>query len=205
MPLLVWVITGLVFLFKPGYGQAYQPLHIKQYPLPPLPALSLPESWQNLRVVRSVVGLHFLASDGQAPVHYFLPMPMQGAVDTRQPLQVAELSAGVPLPIQVERLVSDAIESNPSRFGQVVAYEHPVAETSTGVKITVDWLNLSLRQQGQDTRFINALYKAHYMQWWGVSWLNQAFAVLVLGLLVTLSVIGVMLMMKAKRKNSSKK
>ena len=33
VPLVIWAMTGAVFLIKPGYEQAYEKLVVKTYPL----------------------------------------------------------------------------------------------------------------------------------------------------------------------------
>ena len=62
--------------------------------------------------------------------------------------------------------------------------------TSTGVRITLDWNTLGLRQSGNDTRWIDQLYQLHYLQWTGVRWLDRILGVAGLFLLAVMTVTG---------------
>ena len=108
----------------------------------------------------------------------------------------------LPIEAEVRRLLSSVTAHNPERYGQIISLSHVrdrwVATTSTEVEITLNWADLSLRQQGRDSRLINTLYKIHYLQPFGVKWLNQAFASLILVLLTLSVLLGVRLLFKKR-------
>ena len=75
----------------------------------------------------------------------------------------------VPHPPQshVERLLSDAITTNPERYGAIKQFQDGAFHTTTGVQLSLDWPTLSITQVGKDTRLIRTLYRIHYLEWFG--------------------------------------
>lgn len=177
-PLLLWGITGLVFLVKPGYDGAYEQLAPRFYPLDLPAAIKGPDTWSQVRLLRTVLGDHLLVQEEGAWRHLD---PVTQSVRA-PPSEDAFLS-----------LVSDAIRHNPGRYGRVTSIEGATALTDTGVEITLDWDTLSLRQKGNDTRTIQALYRIHYLQWTPSSELNVVLGALGIALLLTLSLVGLRL------------
>jgi hypothetical protein len=49
LPLTGWAVTGAVFFLKPGYGNAYDLLQVKTYPLEPKFELQGDSSWLEVR------------------------------------------------------------------------------------------------------------------------------------------------------------
>ncbi len=199
-PLIAWALTGLVFLIQPGYGGAYEMLSPRSYsftdkaftdkayteaalpevaltavPLANAQTLSAAQEWSELRYLRTILGEHLLARGDQGWQHLDprtleeFPMPQEQAVRS---------------------LVADAIAHNPQRYGEVEAFEDGEVRTSTGVTITLDWNTLSLRQTGNDTRWIDQLYQIHYLQWTGVRMLDSVLGVAGLLLLVLMTMTG---------------
>lgn len=179
-PLLVWIITGAIFHLKPGYADAYDLPAIAALPLEsPPPAPPLPPGTRELRVVRTVLGLHFLAKTEEG----FQQLdPVTGAP---RPL---------PEPAALVSLLNQALEANPARYGEVRAEqlssegETVSATTSTGVALRLRWGSLSLSQRGPDTERIDWYYRLHYLQWTGVETIDHVLAVV--GLLLLLSLAG---------------
>jgi hypothetical protein len=62
LPLLGWALTGLVFFIKPGYSDAYQPLVIKTYPIDTSWTIDTAQQWQDLRLVKTILGTHLLVT-----------------------------------------------------------------------------------------------------------------------------------------------
>lgn len=60
LPLLGWLLTGLVFFIKPGYGDAYASLALRTYPVGDSVVNPSPD-WLEYRVLRTVLGEHVLA------------------------------------------------------------------------------------------------------------------------------------------------
>ncbi|MDY6983572.1 MAG: hypothetical protein SV422_10830, partial [Pseudomonadota bacterium] len=60
LPFIAWSATGLFFLVRPAYDQAYEQLAVKQYPLEqPLTVVPQPD-WREVRWLRSILGTHLL-------------------------------------------------------------------------------------------------------------------------------------------------
>jgi len=99
----------------------------------------------------------------------------------------------------LRRLVADAMQQDPARYGSIASVDDGVVHTDTGVRITLDWSTLSLRQHGQDTAWIDRLYRIHYLQWTGQSTLDLLLGVLGLSLLALLSLLGARLAFRGVR------
>jgi hypothetical protein len=185
LPLLGWGLTGLVFFIKPGYSDAYQPLGIKTYPIDTSWTIDTARHWQDLRLVKTILGTHLLVTaDGNTK--HLDPYTLQAKV--------------LPPSDQLTALIQDAIAVNQGRYGSVTAIKDSIATTSTAVKITLDWKTLKLTQRGQDTELINLIYKIHYLQWTPYSALNQVLGFGGLFLLMALTVLGAMLVVKKSDK-----
>src|SRR5690606_19535117 len=92
-PLMTWAITGLVFFIQPGYGKAYAPLSVREYPLMDTLEIAPQPDWLEYRVLRSLLGLHVLVRTETGRLHLH--------ADTLQPFTLDEA--------QRRALVSDAI------------------------------------------------------------------------------------------------
>lgn len=184
IPLLLWALTGLVFLTKPGYEGAYERLTPRTYPMPAGVALSPSPGWREVRLLRSVLGYHLLVRDGERWRHL--------DAETLQ-------DRPAPSDNEFKTLVEDAITASPARYGNVVAVKDSVATTDTGAVITLDWSRLELTQQGSDTRLINTLYRIHYLQWLGEPAADKVLGIAGLSLLIALLATGIAMQL-AKRK-----
>jgi hypothetical protein len=182
IPLLGWSLTGIVFLVQPGYEGAYERIALKTYPLEREFHVKRAGNWHESRMVRSVLGYHLLVNDGDTWWHL-----------DPSTLEVKSLPASA----EVERLVVDALAFNTSRYGNVVSVSADKIYTDTGVEITLDWPTLTLHQVGSDTRLINTLYKAHYLQWLGVPLANTILGALGIVLLFFLVVLGILSFIKS--------
>jgi len=183
VPLLLWGLTGVVFLFKPGYEGAYQKLMPKQYELGDSMRLETSLQWQEVRVLRTVLGYHLLVHQAGQWLQ----------LDTRT-LQERAL----PSESELEELVADAISSDVRRYGAIESIQNGMVITNTGVEITLDWSTMTFRQKGFDTRVIGALYKVHYLQWLGAPTANKVFAAIAIALLLSLSILGLRVYLKGR-------
>lgn len=176
VPLLGWILTGLIFFIKPGYKEAYQQLSVKTYPLEAQLTVLPKHKWQEIRFIKTVLGEHLLVKTN-------------GKVEHLEPssLKVKEL----PTSQRIRQLIEDAISNNKERYGEVVSISGNQAQTSTGVEINIDWVNLRLSQKGKDTELINLMYKIHYLQWTPFNNINRLLGFLGLLLLAVLSFLGV--------------
>lgn len=179
-PLLLWSITGFVFLTKPGYEGAYEQLQPKLYPINK--ALKIDVSgWTEAKVYRTILGEHLLVKDQGEWKHLSLTDLQEQAFPSEQNFKL---------------LVSDAISENRSRYGEILHLDGQTIYTDTGVRISLDWNTLSLRQKGQDTDLINTLYNIHYLQWLDSPTFNKVLGFLGLFLLIALSGFGFIMIIK---------
>ncbi len=177
VPLFLWALTGVVFLVKPGYEAAYEKLPVRLYAMDSPMTITPDARWQEISIKRSILGYHLIV---QEDGHW-------------QQLDLETLGE-MPLPSkkQLLALVNDAISVNPERYGSIVSVEGNQVFTDTGVEISVDWPRLALQQTGTDTRIIRTLYKIHYLQWLGDSWLNKVLGVLGLVALFVVTLFGLL-------------
>ncbi len=185
IPLLGWALTGIVFLTKPGYQGAYEQLAIKTYPLEQTFSLQPLVNWHEARLVRTVLGYHLLLAGNGRRAH----LDPQ-SLETRR----------LPSDADIKRLVYDAIGTDSQRYGAIVAVNGGRVMTSTGVEITLDWPTLSLAQAGRDTRFLNGLYKIHYLQWLGRPIPDALLGVSGIVLLLSLTGLGLAVLVSSRRK-----
>lgn len=184
LPIIGWIFTGMIFLFKPGYGEAYQQISPKFYTIDQYD-FTIPEnSWSEVRVVKTILGDHLLVKAEHQWQHLnlasFKPAPLPSTKD------------------QI-RFLTDAISSHSERYGTVEGKEGDVYVTSTGVELSLNWDTLSIYQSGNDTKLINLFYKIHYLQWLGNKKANITLAVVALSLLLLLILYGVVLYFRRRR------
>ena len=175
LPLIGWCITGAIFLYQPGYGEAYAPLQPRYYPLTNLPIVSVHSEWLEVRQVKTILGRHVLARTEQGWHQY------QGdAITIRKRPSSAE----------IDRLLEDAISVDRDRYGVTVAKHADDYVTETGVRLKLDWNTMSIEQYGKDRALIDALYDIHYLRWTGIQAVDNVIAVLGLLCLVLTTVLG---------------
>ena len=182
--MLGWTITGLVFFIKPGYQGAYQQLAVKGYPLTQPVNITPKADWQELKVVRSILGEHLLVKTSDKTLHLD-PITLQ---EKAKPSEQA-----------MKSLLQDAFTQDSERYGNIVSVDESSVQTSTNVKVTLDWNTLRLSQTGQDTKLINQLYKIHYLQWTNHKAVDQVLGIFGLILLIALTVLGVRIYIKQRR------
>lgn len=185
VPLLAWASTGVIFLTKPGYEGAYERLPIKTYDIDAEPDIRIRKGWEEIKLMRSIIGLHLLVKTKGIFQQYNL--------ETLKPL-------AKPDEHQIERLVSDAIKINPERYGVVDRIEGLKAYTNTGIEIQLDWDEMKLRQRGSDRAIIETLYKIHYLQWTKWEGVNLALGILGLICLSGVTILGFSSYLSTRRK-----
>lgn len=179
LPFIGWIGTGLVFLFKPGYEQAYEYLHVKTYRVDREQLLQLPPGWDEVRHLRTVLGDHLLLRQGSAWSH----------------LRAESLEEWPrPSPADITRLLNDAAGQKPDRYGEVAGSQDGVFTTTTGVELTLDWQTLAITQRGRDTRLLGTLYRVHYLEWFGQPAADRVLGVVALAALALLVVLGLRLL-----------
>lgn len=183
LPMLGWLLTAMVFFIKPGYAGAYALLTPRAHALESAAHVESEPQWLEYRVLRTVLGEHVLARTEAGWRH----VSLNGQPDSQ------------PGEDSLRRLVTDAMQQDRARYGSIARVEDGVVHTDTGVRITLDWSTLSLRQQGQDTAWIDRLYRIHYLQWTGQSTFDLLLGVLGLSLLALLSLLGARLAFRGVR------
>jgi hypothetical protein len=183
VPLLLWSITGFIFLTKPGYEGAYEQLQPKLYPINQAFSIGV-SGWTEAKVYRTILGEHLLVKDQGKWKNLSLTDMQEQAFPSEQDIKL---------------LVNDAISENRNRYGEILHIDGQNIYTDTGVKISLDWATLSLRQKGQDTDLINTLYNIHYLQWLDSPELDQVLGFLGLFLLITLSGVGFIMLIKPQK------
>jgi hypothetical protein len=178
LPFIGWAVTGAIFFLKPGYAGAYDLLQVKTYPLETDTQIKANSSWLEVRLIKTVLGEHLLVRTAEGLQHLdprtLEPKP-QPAED------------------EIRRLISEAFQLNPSRYGQITSVSENTATTDTGVRVTLNWERLTLAQRGTDTDRIDLFYKIHYLQWTGIQSVDKALGGVGIALVVILSLLGLRL------------
>ena len=174
LPFIAWSLTGVFFLVRPAYEQAYSVLSPKTYSADQINISAQPE-WQEVRLLKTVLGLHLLVKQ-------------EGGWQQLDPDSL-EVRA-TPVEADLVSFVEDAISQDTLRYGELLPGESDPFRTSTGVTIAVDWDSLSLYQQGLDTRWIDRIYRIHYLQWTGIAFLDTILGVAGLLLLLLMTATG---------------
>ena len=88
---------------------------------------------------------------------------------------------------------------SPESNGQIKSIDELKIITNTGITISLNWSQMSLRQTGNDTQFINNMYKIHYLQWTGIKAIDKILGIVGLGLVIILAFLGLSMIMKRNR------
>ena len=175
IPFVGWAITGLVFFIKPGYTGAYEVLTPKFYPINNQLLISENPNWLEVRYLRTILGDHLLVrtDSGWMNLNPNDKQPRLAATDD-----------------ETRRLVQDAFSMNPKRYGQIVSVNGNTVTTDTGVVVTIDWNRMSLQQTGKDTKWIDSVYRIHYLQWTGVRSIDRVVGLTGITLVLILTGLG---------------
>lgn len=175
IPFVGWAITGLVFFIKPGYTGAYEVLTPRFYPINKPLLLTQDPNWLEVRYLRTILGDHLLVrtESGWTNLNPNDKQPRSAATDD-----------------ETRRLVQDAFSMNPKRYGQIVSVNGNTVTTDTGVVVTIDWNRMSLQQTGKDTKWIDSLYRIHYLQWTGVRSIDRVVGLTGITLVLILTALG---------------
>jgi hypothetical protein len=181
LPFLGWALTGFVFFLKPGYAGAYEILKVKTYQLESSPMVTPDPNWQEFRYLKTILGNHLLVRTDSG---------------WEQLDPATKLPKAKPSEADFRTLLKDAFSRNPSRYGEVTSVSGLTARTNRGIEVTLDWSTLSLQQTGNDTAWIDRLYKIHYLQWTGFKTLDKAVGLAGLILVISLTALGALLAIK---------
>lgn len=180
LPFIAWSLTGIFFLVRPAYEQAYSVLSPKTYSADEINISAEPQ-WQEMRLLKTILGQHLLVKQE----------------DRWQQLDPDSLEVrAAPTEADLANFVEDAISQDTLRYGELLPGESYPFHTSTGVTITVNWDSLSLSQQGADTRWIDRVYSIHYLQWTGIALVDTVLGVAGLFLLLLMTITGSMMLLR---------
>lgn len=193
LPFMGWIATGVVFLIKPGYADAYEKIEVRTYPLNLTAAIPQErllhqtpqetDQWHEVRLLKTVLGEHLLVRDDNGWRHL--------SANNLQPLPRPDNT-------RLQPLISEAIAVRPERYGEIVSSDEEHFYTSTDVVLTLDWDTLSLRQVGADTRLIKTLYRIHYLEWFANPTANLMLGIGGLLALLVLVIYGMALYLKGR-------
>lgn len=184
IPFVGWALTGLVFLIKPGYKDAYEIVQVKNYPLDKELTVKPLSEWLEMRYLKTVIGEHLLVKTANGWLH----------LDPKT-LQTRSIASAE----EIKRLAEDAFSKNPQRYGKIVAIENRRIVTDSGVTVTIDWETLTFSQTGQDTKIIDTLYRIHYLQWTGFKLFDKLLSVTAISLLLLLNILGIYLLLEKRK------
>lgn len=180
LPFILWSLTGLFFLVRPAYEDAYKTLLVKSYPQTETVRLPVSESWLEYRFLESILGGHLLVRSNLGWQHL-------------EPLTGSEMP--VPGRDQLTKLVDDALGSDRERYGEIIGGDGLTFITDNGVEISLDWLSFTLRQSGRDTYWINQVYDIHYLRFTGIRWFDDVVGVSGLLLLMLMTFTGLRMLL----------
>lgn len=178
LPFITWSLTGVFFLVRPGYAEAYESVPVRQYVLPSAWPVRIEPGWRELRYFRSVLGDHLIVRTAAGWRH------LHAGTGAPWPL---------PKPDALARLLQDAFQFNPDRYGRVAEVEGARASTDTGVEIQVNWDTLTISQYGRDSRWIDRIYSIHYLEWSGIRFIDRVLGLTGLILLLYMSYTGALM------------
>lgn len=185
LPLVGWIVTGFIFLIKPGYSGAYEMVSPNLYPIEDVFTIDPKEDWVETRLLKTVLGHHLLVNNGRQWLH----LDPQSMTEKARPSDA-----------DVVRLLEDALKFNKERYGVIQSSRDSEFITTTGIELSLDWNALRISQYGRDTKLIDTLYKIHYLQWLGNRQANNVLGVIGLLALTLLVIYGVVLYLRSRRK-----
>lgn len=203
LPMIGWIVTGLIFFIKPGYQEAYDQVKIKTYPLERRFDIPYSADWTEVKLIRTVIGYHLLVKspDGNSHLDPFTLAPK--AFKNNEELVDLLNDAFTKNSERYGITDSFSVDSSPELQDKTTTTEPIKVITTTGVEVALNWTGLSLRQTGADTKLINTLYKIHYLQWTPSKTFNQYFGSFGLLLLLLLTFFGTKIYFQNRNRNSA--
>jgi len=161
-------------------------LNPKQYPISSQVVIPTNQDWQEIRVVKTILGEHLLVKQ-------------KGNWQQLDPDTLAPVA--FPDEEDLKKLVTDAISLNTERYGNIKAVNGKHLSTDTGANIELNWETLSFTQEGKDTRIINRIYSIHYLEWTGIAAIDKFLGVFGLILMIVITYTGFRLATGLDKKN----
>ena len=202
LPLLLWTATGLLFLYKPGWGPAYEPLSVaRSEGQLSLESLVAPGALATLRGAgRGAVRRVELWPTVSGPVYRIERGAGVLLVDAATGAVLSPLGESLG-----RRWVEDAVSrsAHPASYGEVreVTLEGGQLHVDyvSGARVSLNRQDGKLRRGGPDRRRIDWLYRVHYLQWTGVEGLDRALALGAIAATWVTTLLGVLLWRRPRR------
>jgi uncharacterized iron-regulated membrane protein len=203
IPLLVWIVTGILFQVKYRYSEAYEPIGLKT-----------PSVWSEAHVSPSEL-VNSGKMDAGAKLELFThpsKVPAYAGVHSGMPVAV-NAGTGEYIPEATEEEMKhwadDAVElsHNAARYGAIIkrsdgkrlsaltGVQDPamVFEYSEGKTVTVDRITGEMSQTGKINDWIDWTYQLHYLQWTPWRAINIALMIIAVPLTFALALSGLWL------------
>lgn len=190
LPVIAWTFTGIIFFIKPGYKAAYDQLAVKTYPLEKSFVIQESKEWTEVRLLKTILGYHLLVKTDNGFQHLD-PITFQ--------------AKKIPIGLELTSLFNDSFSNKSERYGQVITSDNLKVITSKGIEVSLNWEQLTFRQEGEDTKLINTLYNIHYLQWTPYKGVNQYMGIIGLILLMTLTIFGLKIYISGRYKTTPNK
>lgn len=201
LPLVLWVVTGLLFHVKHRYGEAYEVLTVQH---------AAPADWSSAVIAPAqVIGRGLAAAPLVLDVHPSGRLVYFGKKGL-QPVAIDAATGVVVPPVSAETArawVASALAHSHSahRYGQEISAQPSTmrsARTGTedpaltlrysGAKtVRIDLLTGEIAQAGALNEFIDATYRLHYLQWTPWKSVNIALVSIAMPLLLLLAFSGI--------------
>jgi hypothetical protein len=203
-PILVWAVTGLLFQLKPGWDAAYASLDgaPPAAVLDPRGLLGLDAAVAAAKTDAPLIGARLIASD----LGPMWRLDLGGDAGGRVLIDARDGRVRSPLDeAAVRALVNAAVAraTRPERYGAIqgvaLGGEDATVRFAGGATVTVGRHDAALAQRGPDTDTIDLLYRLHYLQWTESKAVNRVLAVVGVVGLVLLALVGVALLLRARR------
>ncbi|MCE9595621.1 MAG: PepSY domain-containing protein [Planctomycetes bacterium] len=200
LPLVLWIATGLLFHVKHRYGEAYEKLSVPS---------ERAVDWSTARIAPAEVIARGLANPPlQLAIHPSGRLAYFGALENTP--KAIDAATGEPIEPATDDIargwIAAALSSSPNaaRYGDEVGHEDATANSGStgtldpvfvlhtrgGKTVSLDRVTGAIRQTGDLNDFIDATYKAHYLQWTPWEPVNIALVLLSIPIVLLLAFTG---------------
>ncbi len=209
LPLVIWMVTGVLFHVKHRYDEAYEPLRV-----PPPEGTSVSFAGARISAAEVLASASMDAAPGTQPQLIAHPRGVPAWVvpstDAAPLLIDARTGERMP-PASMEEALSwarAAVEGSQHahRYGDVVGHEEVGAlgpalavRFSGGKTVTVDRLTGEVTQTGALNDFIDWTYRLHYLQWTPWKAVNVALVGVAVPLVLLLALSGLWMVRRPHR------
>ena len=211
LPLVTWMVTGVLFHLKHRYDEAYEPLQVP-------PPHGRPVSFAEARISAAQILARVTAEPGARPSLIAHPRGVPAWVLTLKDGEtlLVDAQSGQPMP---EATVDEALgwaraavsqSAHAHRYGEITGHEEVNAPSPSGSRalsvhfsggktVTVDRFTGEVTQTGALNDFIDWTYRIHYLQWTPWKTVNMALVILAVPLVLFLALSGLWMARRPRR------